>query len=277
MRKILSNIKWRLIRAYNNQMHYYLEIHLVDHCNLGCASCTHFSPIAEQWYINSDKFKADLDQLQKIFGQNYVFDVRLMGGEPLLHPQINELLHIARTSLRTSKISLVTNGILIKKMNVSFWETMSENNILIYFSEYPIDMNYKELEEVAKSHGVDVVGLDHNDKSYFGKLPIDIIPGNQNSNFKCCPHGNNEHSLRDGKIYTCMTAANIDVLNKKYNLHLPNENGIDIYSVKNKKQIIRFTKKSVPLCAYCRPSMNTRFLWHRSKRQKEEWLLEREE
>ena len=28
----------------------YLEHHIVDHCNLKCAGCSHFSSIAPQWY-----------------------------------------------------------------------------------------------------------------------------------------------------------------------------------------------------------------------------------
>jgi hypothetical protein len=27
------------------------EAHLTDHCNLNCAGCCHFSPIAQQYYL----------------------------------------------------------------------------------------------------------------------------------------------------------------------------------------------------------------------------------
>ena len=34
-----------------------LEIHLVDHCNLNCGGCNHFSPIAKPWFIDPNYFK----------------------------------------------------------------------------------------------------------------------------------------------------------------------------------------------------------------------------
>ena len=28
-----------------------IDIHLTDHCNLNCKGCTHFSPLAEDFYL----------------------------------------------------------------------------------------------------------------------------------------------------------------------------------------------------------------------------------
>lgn len=34
-----------------------IEIHVVDHCNLNCAHCDNFAPIAKPWYITPGNFK----------------------------------------------------------------------------------------------------------------------------------------------------------------------------------------------------------------------------
>lgn len=278
IKKLLSNIKWGIIRKYNNRKHFYFEIHLVDHCNLNCASCTHFSPISNEWYIDVNECKRDLLQMKKIFGFNYAFNVRLMGGEPLLHPEINCLIKTARESLPKAKICLVTNGILLKSMSVEFWNTLKNYDVALYLSSYPIDIDYGELVQLAQEHGITVDGLSHNDKSYFGKLPIDTNDKrNAKFNFKHCPHANNEHNLRKGRLYTCMTAANIEQLNNRYNLYLPEENGLDIYQVTSKEEVFRFMKRPTSMCKFCVPEKNIQFKWHRSKKEKEEWLLESEE
>ena len=33
-----------------------VEMHIVDHCNLNCNCCNHFSPIAKPWYISLEDF-----------------------------------------------------------------------------------------------------------------------------------------------------------------------------------------------------------------------------
>ena len=63
----------------------YLEHHIVDHCNLNCGGCSHFSPLADPWFEDFDTFKKDFLQLYDITHGN-VGVIRLMGGEPLLHP-----------------------------------------------------------------------------------------------------------------------------------------------------------------------------------------------
>ena len=90
----------------------YLEHHLVDHCNCNCAGCSHFSPLADPWFENLEDFKRDFKKLSEM---TEVQLIRLMGGEPLLHPQVGDFLKITRELFPKSQIQLVTNGLLLKK------------------------------------------------------------------------------------------------------------------------------------------------------------------
>ena len=63
----------------------YIEHHIVDHCNLNCAGCSHFSPLARPWIEDFETFKLDFKQLYNIT-KGDIHTIRLMGGEPLLHP-----------------------------------------------------------------------------------------------------------------------------------------------------------------------------------------------
>ena len=43
-----------------------IDIHLVDHCNLKCKSCTHFSSIADEFFLDIDEFEKDMRRLSKL-------------------------------------------------------------------------------------------------------------------------------------------------------------------------------------------------------------------
>lgn len=46
----------------------YLEHHIVDHCNLKCNGCSHFSGLADEWFENFDDFRKDFLKLKEITG-----------------------------------------------------------------------------------------------------------------------------------------------------------------------------------------------------------------
>jgi molybdenum cofactor biosynthesis enzyme MoaA len=64
----------------------YLELHLTDHCNLNCKGCGHYSPIAQENFASFVEFKKDMLRLGHLFRNIQI--IRLMGGEPLLHPDV---------------------------------------------------------------------------------------------------------------------------------------------------------------------------------------------
>ena len=92
----------------------YLEINLVDNCNLNCKGCAHFSNICDKNYVEVKKFEQDLKKITEIFN---LYNFRLLGGEPLLHPNLKEILEIARYYLPSSRIVIVTNGLLLDKLS----------------------------------------------------------------------------------------------------------------------------------------------------------------
>ena len=70
-----------------------LEAHIVDHCNLTCAECCSLSPLLPAWLADSDAFLKDLGKAAKVLAPR-VF--KLVGGEPLLHPALAEILQRVR-------------------------------------------------------------------------------------------------------------------------------------------------------------------------------------
>ncbi|MBQ8887474.1 MAG: 4Fe-4S cluster-binding domain-containing protein [Candidatus Gastranaerophilales bacterium] len=83
------------IELINNKLHLqYFLYEIVHHCNLNCKGCDHCAPIAEEEYVELKQYKNDL----KHFNEINAFAI--MGGEPLLHPYINEIVKISRKILK---------------------------------------------------------------------------------------------------------------------------------------------------------------------------------
>ena len=58
----------------------YLETNVVDHCNLNCKECAHFSNIYDNNYVNLVDYQHDIKLISQKFNVCYF---RILGGEPL--------------------------------------------------------------------------------------------------------------------------------------------------------------------------------------------------
>ena len=66
-----------------------LDVQVCDHCNLRCAGCLHFAPLAEEHCLDVEAYERDLSCLASVDGiEGYFGSIALMGGEPLLHPHV---------------------------------------------------------------------------------------------------------------------------------------------------------------------------------------------
>lgn len=98
----------------------YLEFHLTDHCNLNCKGCAHYSPMASDHYADLYQLEKDLQRLAQLFRNIRL--IRLMGGEPLLHPDVDRFIRTTRSAFPKSRIGIVTNGILLPQASQAFWD-----------------------------------------------------------------------------------------------------------------------------------------------------------
>ena len=124
----------------------FFEVHLAEHCNLNCAGCNHFSPLAEPEFTDPATLDKDFARLASLFGEK-MSHINLLGGEPLLHPSLNECMQIARRHFPKTRITLVTNGLLLTRQKDEFWQTCRENQITIQVTRYPIKLDFDQMLE----------------------------------------------------------------------------------------------------------------------------------
>ncbi len=250
--------------------------HLADHCNLNCKCCDHFSPIAKEKFADLASFEKDIRRLGELCG-GYARRINLQGGEPLLHPNAAAFAIAARNHFPVGQILFTTNGILLPKQEDRFWKVCAEYRIEIEITKYPIGLPYQEIKEKADAFGVicRFYGSTQSIQKCTYLIPLDLS-GKQDirSNFNGCSHANECIMLKDGRLYTCTVAPNIEHFNNYFgqDLYLSEKDSIDIYQAQTLTQITDFLAKPIPFCRYCNVAGRRYGIeWGQSKRDICEW------
>lgn len=106
-----------------------VEVNAVWHCNLSCQSCSHGSPSMPEGYADLVRVEHDLRHLSQWMTVEHV---RILGGEPLLHPDIVGLLKaVARSGIGRGR-RLLTNGITLAQQSEEFWAEVEEVHVSVY-------------------------------------------------------------------------------------------------------------------------------------------------
>lgn len=231
-----------------------IEIHLAEHCNLNCQSCSHFSQLAEPEFANIEVFEKDIKRLSEL-SNGEVNIIHLMGGEPLLNPNIKRFFEIARKYFDKTEIKLITNGILLLKQDNSFWQSMKDNKITLAPTKYPIKIDWDKIKEICKDMNIKLIFFNGEDivkTSFYSPLNLE---GTENPewNFRNCFLANNCLILENGRLYTCSYIPNIRHFNKFFNKNIPVSvnDYINIHKVRNYQEVLQFLAKPIPFCKYC--------------------------
>lgn len=228
---------------WNGNVLPYAEIHIVDFCNLNCKGCTHFSPLFEKKLPDTEQRKNDIKLLSSKFTN--IFRFRLLGGEPFLNPDIGEYVEYTRECMPNTVISIVTNGILIPKLDKKIFEIIRKNNISIIISGYEPTM--KMIEKIKYTLEKEDIIYEINKVEKFNK-PLVIrsdMPLPKLCISKTCVN------IYNGKIGRCPTLMYIDILNSRFATEFPNEGIMALDGQLTSDEIMNNLRKKVPLCDYC--------------------------
>lgn len=244
---------------------YYIEHHITDHCNLNCNGCTHFSPLAEPWFEDLEDFKKDFNKLNELFD---VKTIRLMGGEPLLHPEVKEFIIQTREIFHKARIELVTNGILLNE-DPELIQVINKNDVWVNISDYHIIKNlYDRLKHIKNCM------LSSRDAMYNLSLDLD---GKQDPNYTyrtCVSRVMGCNYYQNGKFYICAPVANIEKFNLYFNKNLPTCEGMSIYEHTAEEILNYLYNTPAELCKYCNAdqALMSNHPFCRSTKNINEWI-----
>ena len=258
-----------------------LDVQVCDHCNLRCAGCLHFAPLAGERFLDLDAYVRDLAQLAAIEGiGGYFGSIVLMGGEPLLHPRVVEVVRTTRKLLPGEHIGLCTNGLLLKRMGADFWDALAECDIDLALSPYPIRIDYGALIEYARERGVraratgDITGTGEN-KDVFMHLALNPDGTcNPAASFTSCPFGGHHMQLARGALWPCQVAAHHGDFAQRFgfDMHDAPDDSLPLAAIESADDVETFRRRAHPMCRFCDNGALTVAQWKPSKLEAGEWL-----
>lgn len=227
-----------------------LEAHIVDHCNLTCAECCSLSPLLPPWCADPQALERDLRRCASVLSPA-VF--KLVGGEPLLHPGLLEILERVRRTAIAPVISLTTNGLLLGEMPDAFWSALDALTISRYprprlsgeliaqietrAAHFGVRLNWKEQEQfVHMSRDPSTAGIDETQRV-----------------FHDCWIRERCHMIRGGVFYTCTRPAHLHTLHRG-RIDFTGD-GIRLHGGAGlREELLRYLQRDVPLlaCFHCR-------------------------
>lgn len=254
------------------------EVALVEHCNLKCAGCDHFSPVAEPEFADIEEFTRDFERLSELFSGR-AREIHLLGGEPLLHPDLANFLKTARRCFPQAVIDVTTNGLLLPRMGEIFWDICHEERIVVRPTKYPEEsIDYSAAEKLAAQYGVEYRYIDNTDQTVktLTKYPLDL-KGLQDPrrSFMLCHRANACIYLQHGRLFTCTVAPTIRHLNRHFGTRFEEapEDSIDIYQATSADEILDHLAHPIPFCRYCMPECAQEGQpWRHSKGELSEWV-----
>ncbi|SEF66604.1 4Fe-4S single cluster domain-containing protein [Butyrivibrio sp. Su6] len=259
---------------YESKMLPYLEFHVADHCNLNCADCEHYSGLVEEpVFPDFNKFEKDISKL-KFFIEDIGL-IRILGGEPLLNPEIVRYIKLVHKIYPDSAIHVVTNGLLLRNMPDSFFQALKDcgNNSGIWVSYYPVMQD--KIEEIRSFLEIkDVPFAISQMATVFRKQQSLEANSDEGTGvkFKNC-FQKNCNNLYDGKIAACFLPFTTKYFNRYFNKQLPEDGAIDLYEEGLTTENIK-RRLAIPFerCRYCRNPEDVQ--WHRINKPSklEDWV-----
>lgn len=181
-----------------------LEAHVVDHCNLTCAGCCSLSPALAPRFDDPDALARDLALAARVVAPR-VF--KIVGGEPLLHPEIVALARVARASGVAPRVSLTTNGLLLARAPDALWEALDAVTVSLYPRVGPDERARARIAARAEEHRVALNWKHQHDFVAMDRASPCDDPVENAAVFDRCWIRERCHLLRHGTYFTCTRPA----------------------------------------------------------------------
>lgn len=127
-----------------------LHVAIVDHCNLRCDRCDALAPFLPERVTSVEAIRTDLALARRALAPTFL---KLVGGEPLLHPDAVACVRAAKDANIAEKVSLTTNGVLLRRAPDALFEALDHLTISVY---PPGLAHLAEIEARAARFGVEL-------------------------------------------------------------------------------------------------------------------------
>jgi len=254
-----------MINAFKLQR---LDFMVAYSCNISCAGCISISDIKRSGIEPVDQLVDSINKWKLLVNPEIV---SIFGGEPCLHPKLQDICSEIRTAWPNAIIRLITNGYLLDRFDSSVWFEFSpfEMQVSIHRKDHELlvnnriknILNHRRPWKVTTQGGADShrqITWTHDNFVVYKSIFSDFVPPYKKVENKFLPWYSdpekahkicgspNTPILYKGKLYKCPAVANI--------IDITNENWFDYIGVDCADGLEEFVKNiGVPesVCGQC--------------------------
>lgn len=229
-----------------------LEINATLNCNMRCRSCSHLAPLFRREVTDPGALRRTLTVLGRYYHASFA---KILGGEPLLHPDLIGILDAVRSSQVADAILVCTNGTLLSRAPDEFWAAADAVEISVYPSRPPGPADLRRFQAAAREHGVDLT------INYYGHFRVAYSETGAGTSglvpeiFRTCKlaHVWLAHTVHDGWMFRCPQSVFLphQVRTAPWDARL---DGLEIEdSPQFTERLARFLTRASPLhaCQHC--------------------------
>lgn len=223
-----------------------VEMHIIDSCNLNCRGCSHFSPIFSKELPDMQKRLEDVQKLKEKF--DHIIRFYILGGEPFLNPELGKYVLEIHKLLPHTEIVVVTNGLLICKVDTEILRMIQMAGAIVSISEYT--PTSKILDDVVNVLEQNCVLYEIRRATIKQSFNIPLSLDGNSKREKCCI-SDGCITIWNGKITKCPTLMYIEKFNEVFGTHLPSEGIYNLEECPEGEKLVKLLDRKVPLCAHC--------------------------
>lgn len=232
-----------------------MEIHAAEHCNLNCKNCSMFCGLVETCdFPCYQEFEEGIKQLKNFF--SHIKKFRIIGGEPLLNPELDKYIRLIRNVYPYTDIRLISNGILVTKMSDQLIQTIIDNDVTFIVTQYiSLKHSIDEINRFLSKTGIRYIVTEA--VLEFQKIYNALGDSDIDENFYRCHWKGSCATMYGTKIATCYVPFVIHYLSDKFNLAIEETGKIDLMEEGlTAQEIIKRMHTPFDMCRYCAPKGN---------------------
>lgn len=212
----------------------FVETMVTQVCNLSCAGCTNYADIHHKGYVS---WKDGQQQLSAWLDRVEILDFGILGGEPLVNPEIEQWIIGLRKLMPNTQIRFTTNGLLLKKKPHIVKLLHDVGNVVFKISIHKLDNELQStILDIFNSYNwtlVNEYGIDRwkttNNFRFYTKLQEIFWKTHVGTYEDMRPHNNNPSEafevccqktcpiLYNGRIYKCSSNGLLSDTLAKFN------------------------------------------------------------
>ena len=232
-----------------------MEIHVAEHCNLNCKTCSMFCGLVETCdFPCYQEFEEGIKQLKNFFP--HIKKFRIIGGEPLLNPELDKYICLIRNVYPYTDIRLISNGILVTKMSDQLIQTIIDNDVTFIVTQYiSLKHSIDEINRFLSKTGIRYIVTEA--VLEFQKIYNALGDSDIDENFYRCHWKGSCATMYGTKIATCYVPFVIHYFSDKFNLAIEETGKIDLMEEGlTAQEIIKRMHTPFDMCRYCAPKGN---------------------